>query len=70
MCCTFVTNVFSFQIGTVRLVGMMLVAFVQTKHMAHVYDIDSEIAGTGIMGMMVCNFCYTDGCLMSFFSAA
>lgn len=36
-----------------RLVGMMLVVYVQVKHDRQVYDCESESNGTGIMGMMV-----------------
>ena len=39
----------------IRLVGMMLVVYVQTKHEKQVYDAEAEHNGTGIMGMMVSN---------------
>jgi len=41
-----------FKLKHVRLVGMMLVVFVQTKHKMQVNDVESETNGTGIMGMM------------------
>ena len=36
----------------IRLVGMMLVIYIQSKHMIQVYDVEGETHGTGIMGMM------------------
>ncbi|XP_057305735.1 inositol polyphosphate 5-phosphatase OCRL-like [Hydractinia symbiolongicarpus] len=41
-----------FKLKHVRLVGMMLVVYVQTKHKMQVSDVESETYGTGIMGMM------------------
>eukprot|EP00794_Sanderia_malayensis_P000376 gene376-1009_t len=40
------------RLRTVRLVGMMLTVFIQTKHMQHVVELASETCGTGIMGKM------------------
>ena len=40
------------KVRLVRLVGMMLVVFVQEKHFAYIRGIASECVGTGLMGKM------------------
>ena len=42
------------QVKLVRLVGMMLIVFIQEKHKDHVYDVVDDMVGTGILGMLVC----------------
>jgi phosphatidylinositol-bisphosphatase len=45
---------FSFQVRLIRLVGIMLVVFIQEQHTSHIGDMAAEYVGTGIMGVMVC----------------
>jgi hypothetical protein len=40
-----------------RLVGVLLYVYVKEEHMAHITDIQTGLAATGIMGMMVSNSC-------------
>ena len=41
------------RIALVRLVGMMLIVFVQETHERHVRNVVTDTVGTGIMGRMV-----------------
>ena len=36
-----------------RIVGIMLIVFINEKHMDNVYDVMGTTVGTGLMGMMV-----------------
>ncbi|EFX84231.1 hypothetical protein DAPPUDRAFT_209751 [Daphnia pulex] len=40
------------KVKLVRLVGMMLIVFIQEKHWAYVRSVASEVVGTGLMGKM------------------
>ena len=51
VCCAWLT-VFA-QIKHIRLVGMLLVVYVRDKHVEFVQDVEAQMAGTGLMGMMV-----------------
>ncbi len=42
-----------FQVKLIRLVGMMLVVFIQEKLVNRIYDVEASQVGTGIMGMLV-----------------
>eukprot|EP00111_Clytia_hemisphaerica_P006345 TCONS_00018387-protein len=46
------TSAHYFRLRVIRLVGMMLVVYIQQKHEQQVYDAEAEHNGTGIMGMM------------------
>ena len=48
---------FYFQVKLIRLVGIMLVVFVRTELVDHIYDVMWDTVGTGILGMMVCTSC-------------
>ena len=41
------------QVKQIRLVGMLLVVYVRNKHMDFVQEAEAQVAGTGLMGMMV-----------------
>lgn len=41
------------QVRTIRLVGMMLVVYVNKVHKNHIKEVAAEQVGTGIMGKMV-----------------
>lgn len=42
------------QVRIIRLVGMMLVVFVNKVHIDHIREVASESVGTGLMNKMVC----------------
>lgn len=41
------------KVALVRLVGMLLIVYIQTQHLAYVRNVAIETVGTGIMGKMV-----------------
>lgn len=41
------------QVKTIRLVGILLLVFVEKKHLPHVSEVDASTVATGIMGLMV-----------------
>ena len=41
------------QVKSLRLVGIFLLVYIQSKHMAHVKEVEAESVPTGIMGMVV-----------------
>lgn len=45
------------QVKSIRLVGILLVVFIQEKHEKFISHIDSDSVATGIMGIMVSFHC-------------
>lgn len=43
----------SIQVKSLRLVGIFLLVYIQTKHMKYVSEVEAESVPTGIMGMVV-----------------
>ena len=42
-----------FKVKSIRLVGILLMVFIENKHLSFVKDVYAESVATGIMGLMV-----------------
>ena len=42
-----------FKVKSIRLVGILLMVFIENKHLSFVKDVCAESVATGIMGLMV-----------------